>query len=301
VFLSVRAGSQEVVFETPYNTAREAEKVVAGKSLQIKISKRWTEEVNPLPPFSTDAMLREATAKMKIGAKEVMALAQDLFEAGLITYHRTDTTRVSPAGMAVAREYIQDKFGKERYKGRSWGEGGAHECIRPTKPMDTETLIRLLREGELNIQGLTKKHLHLYSIIFSRFIASQMIPARVEKAEVEYAIAGLKTKEEHIVNVLEPGWFLVRPMQIAEVKEGEYVPDRIKAFKMAKIPLYSQADLVALMREKGIGRPSTYATISEERTQRLETTLDKIAAGEMDYQDAIREDYAEIMDIRGKP
>ncbi len=340
VFLSVRAGNQEVVFETPYRTAGEAEKAVAGKKVQIRISKRWTEKINPLPPFSTDAMLREATTKMRIGAKDVMALAQDLFEAGLITYHRTDTTRVSPAGMAVAKEYIRDRFGEERYKGRSWGEGGAHECIRPTKPMDTETLIRLLREGELNIQGLTKRHLYLYSIIFSRFMASQMIPARVEKAEAEYRIADLKTKEEHVVNVLEPGWFLVRPIQIAEITEGEYEPDRIKAFKMAKIPLYSQADIVALMREKGIGRPSTYATIiqklidrkyvmesktkgklyptplgikvyqflekrygqfvSEERTKRLEETLDKIAAGELNYQDAIREDYLEIKAIRGE-
>ena len=340
VFLSVRAGNQEVVFETPHHTVREAEKAVTGKKLQIQVLKRWTEEINPTPPFSTDTMLREATTKMRLGAKEVMALAQDLFEAGLITYHRTDTTRVSPAGMAVAREYIRDKFGEERYKGRSWGEGGAHECIRPTKPMDTETLIRLLREGELNIQGLTKKHLHLYSIIFSRFMASQMIPAQVEKSEVEYEIAELKTKEEHIVNVLEPGWFLVRPVQIAEIKDGEYEPDRVKAFKMAKVPLYSQADIVALMRERGIGRPSTYATIiqkllnrkyvmesktkgklyptplgvkvyqfleerygqfvSEERTQRLEKTLDKIASGEMNYQDAIREDYKEILAIRGE-
>jgi len=340
VFLSVRANDQEVVFETPYRSTKEAEKSVRGKALEVRIKRRWSEEINPLPPFSTDAMLREATTKMKIGTKDVMALAQDLFEAGFITYHRTDTTRVSPAGMAVAREYIRDRFGEERYKGRSWGEGGAHECIRPTKPMDTETLIRLLREGELNIQGLTKKHLYLYSIIFSRFMASQMIPAKVEKAEVEYSIEGLKTTEERIINVLEPGWYLIRPVQIANVREGTYAPDRIKAFKMAKIPLYSQADIVALMREKGIGRPSTYATIiqklldrkyvmeskakgklyptplgikvyeflaenygkfvSEERTQRLEETLDRIAAGDMNYQDAIREDYEEIREIRGE-
>ncbi|NPA76887.1 MAG: reverse gyrase, partial [Candidatus Diapherotrites archaeon] len=340
VFLSARHDGGEVVFETAFRTTKEAEEYAKGKKLVVQIAKRWEEDVNPLPPFSTDAMLKEATTRMKLGAKDVMALAQDLFEAGLITYHRTDTTRVFPAGMAVAKEYISDKFGAERYKGRQWGDGGAHECIRPTKPLDTETLMRLLREGELNIQGLTKRHLHLYSIIFERFIASQMIPAHVEKAEVVYRLGELERKDDAIVNVLEPGWFLVRPARIAEIKEGEYTVETAKAFKMAKIPLYSQADVIALMKEKGIGRPSTYATIiqklidrkyvmesktkgklyptplgirvhtflsenygqfvSEERTRQLEETLDAIAEGKMDYQEALWKTYAEIRQIRGE-
>lgn len=339
VFIDARADGVRVSFETPFATQTEAQKYAEGKKLVVKIKNRREEHVNPAPPFSTDAMLREAGERMGLGAKDIMQLAQDLFEAGLITYHRTDSTHVSPAGMALAKEYITQRFGEEYYKGRPWGEEGAHECIRPTKPMDTDTLIRLLREGELNIQGLTKSHLYLYSIIFERFMASQMREAVVKKADVVYELGELKTESTIIEEVVEPGWTLIRPLRTAKIEEGEYMPEEIRTFKMATVPLYSQADLVALMRERGIGRPSTYATIiqklldrgyvresktkkrlfptplgirvyaylstnygqlvSEERTRELEETLDAIAEGKKDYQEAIRETYEEIREAVG--
>ncbi|HID08685.1 TPA: hypothetical protein EYP13_00480 [Candidatus Micrarchaeota archaeon] len=276
---------------------------------------------------------------MGLGAREIMDLAQELFEAGLITYHRTDSTHVSPAGMSVAREYITQRFGEGYYRGRQWGEEGAHECIRPTKPLDTDTLIRLLREGELNIQGLTKRHLFLYSIIFERFMASQMREAVIRRAEVEYSLGDLKRTESVNEEIVEDGWTALRPVPVAEVREGEFEPEAVRAYRMATVPLYSQSDLVALMKERGIGRPSTYATIiqklldrryvmeskakkrliptqlgmkvykflmenypelvSEERTRELEETLDAIAEGRKDYQEAIRETYEEILGAVG--
>ena len=338
-FIDVRAGTVRTSFETPFTSEVDARKLAEGKKLVVKIKEREKRAVAPLPPFSTDSMLREAGERMGLGAREIMNLAQDLFEAGLITYHRTDSTHVSPAGMGIAREYINQRFGEEYYKGRPWGEEGAHECIRPTKPMDTDSLIRLLREGELNIQGLTRHHLRLYAIIFERFIASQMVEAVLEKTKVEYRLGELKKDEELTTRIIEPGWTLIRPIHVKDIEEGEFEVEEVKTFKMATVPLYSQADLVALMRERGIGRPSTYATIiqklldrgyvresktkrrlfptplgikvyeylstnfpdlvSEKRTRELEETLDAIADGKKDYQEAIRETYEEIRNAVG--
>ncbi|HIQ10263.1 MAG TPA: reverse gyrase [Euryarchaeota archaeon] len=334
VFLDVRGGGARATFETGFRTPKEAREYAKGRKLVVRVASRREEEVHPAPPFSTDSMLREAGDRMGIGPREIMDLAQDLFEAGLITYHRTDSTHVSPAGMSLAREYIAQRFGEEYYRGRQWGEEGAHECIRPTKPMDTDALVRLLREGELNIQGLTKKHLYLYSIIFERFIASQMREAVVRRAEVEYRLGELEKTETVNEKIVRDGWTAIRRLPVVRVVEGEFEPESVRAYRMATIPLYSQADLVALMKEKGIGRPSTYATIiqklldrryvleskekkrliptqlgikvysfltenyaelvSEERTRELEETLDAVAEGKKDYQEAIRETYEEI-------
>ncbi|RLE61942.1 MAG: reverse gyrase, partial [Thermoprotei archaeon] len=94
--------------------------------------------IKPPPPFSTDSMLREAVSTIRIGVDEVMRLAQDLFEMGLITYHRTDSIRVSDVGRAIAREYIREQFSEDDFKPREWSKEGAHECIRPTRPIDAD-------------------------------------------------------------------------------------------------------------------------------------------------------------------
>ncbi len=335
VFVDVRSGNVRTSFETPFKTLKEAREYASSNALEIKVLERKEDVLKPAPPFSTDTLLREAGERMGLGAKEIMDLAQGLFEVGLITYHRTDSTHVSATGMAIAREYITQRFGEKYYRGRPWGEEGAHECIRPTKPMDTETLIRLLREGEINIQGLTKRHLRLYAIIFERFMASQMADAVVVRARVNYRLGDLEKEEDHIVDVKEQGWTAIRPIRTAKIVEGTFTVEEARAFKMATVPLYSQADVVALMRERGIGRPSTYATIlqklldrgyvkesktkkrlfptplginvykylsenytelvSEKRTRELEETLDEIARGEKDYQEALRETYEEII------
>ncbi|RLG80617.1 MAG: reverse gyrase, partial [Thermoprotei archaeon] len=102
------------------------------------------EVVAPPPPFTTDEMIREASRVLKLGARRAMDIAQSLFEAGLITYHRTDSTRVGDAGLRVAAEVLGDDFVPRR-----WGKGGAHECIRPTKPLSARELLDYMREGIL--------------------------------------------------------------------------------------------------------------------------------------------------------
>ena len=297
----------------------------------VDVVKVGEEEVDlpPLPPFTTDEMLREASRILKLGAKETMAIAQELFEAGLITYHRTDSARVSDAGLRVAREYLREDFVPRR-----WGEGGAHECIRPTKPLPVEELIQYLREGLIPSEGITRDHLRLYRLIFNRFMASQSAQARVRKAKYVLTIADGRVEVERIEEVLIPGWSKYYPYGLRlerPLPEGPLEVE-IKHLKVPGAPLYSQGDVIRLMKEKGIGRPSTYATIidrlltrryvvdrrgklfptkrgimvydylisrypdlvSEERTADLEERMEAVEEGLLDYQEVLADVYSEI-------
>lgn len=324
---------------------REVTLVVAGDLLRLRMEGRVGEpgptrvrvtlvgeeetEVPPPPPFTTDEMLREASRVLRLGARETMALAQGLFEAGLITYHRTDSTRVSDAGLRVAREYLGGEFSPRR-----WGEGGAHECIRPTKPLPVDELIQYLREGILPSEGMTRDHLRLYRLIFGRFMASQSRPARVRRALYRVEVGGSSAEVERIVELLQPGWAAHYPLALRvepPLREG-YVDAEIRHLKVPGAPLYTQGDLIRLMRERGIGRPSTYAVIvdrlltrryvlerggkliptkrgievyeylaerygdlvSEERTADLERRMEAVEAGLADYQKVLSEVYREI-------
>ncbi|MFN3622378.1 MAG: DNA topoisomerase, partial [Nitrososphaerales archaeon] len=119
------------------------------KNAQAEITELKAEvvEVNPPPPFTTDSMLKDASTSMGLGATETMALAQDLFELGLITYHRTDSHRVSQVGIEIARDYITSKFGSAFVTPRVWHAEGAHECIRPTRSLDATRIRELMTLG----------------------------------------------------------------------------------------------------------------------------------------------------------
>ncbi|RLE69030.1 MAG: reverse gyrase, partial [Thermoprotei archaeon] len=290
------------------------------------------EEVNlpPPPPFATNEMLREANRVLKLGASEIMDLAQNLFETGLITYHRTDSHRVSDAGLRVARVFLGDRF-----RPRTWEEGGAHECIRPTKPMTVEDLVRYVREGVLKPQvKLTRNHMRLYDLIFRRFMASMSEVAKLMRQRVRISIEGTSFELERYVRIAEPGWTRIYPYGVRveqPLRSGEVLV-RIEHRKVPKVPLYTQGDVIATMRERGIGRPSTYAVIlqkllmrryvierrgkliptklgmtvyeyltknypnliSEERTRALERKMSLVEEGEADYQRIIGEVYQEI-------
>lgn len=289
------------------------------------------EVVKPLPPFTTDEMIREANRVLRLGAKRVMEAAQSLFEAGLITYHRTDSARVSYAGLRVAAEVLGDEFVP-----REWGEGGAHECIRPTKPLTAKELLDYVREGLITPpEGFSKDHIKLYDLIFRRFISSQAKESVLVKQFFKLILNEKEIESERILGV-KGGWALIYPFLYPRnppLSEG-IVRVEIKHLQVPSVPLLSQGDLVALMKEKGIGRPSTYATIidrllqrryviesynkliptrlgiqvydfltaeypdliSEERTRILEEKMASVEEGKLDYQELIEELYREIQE-----
>ena len=303
-------------------------------------------ELNPSPPYTTDAMLKDASTFLKLSAPQTMRLAQDLFELGLITYHRTDSTHVSNTGIEVAKEYITSELGEEYFKPRPWGEEGAHEAIRPTRPIDTGRLMQLIRDGVIQLpRNLTRNHYRLYDMIFKKFMTSQMIPAKIlyEKAVIDARVG--KAELEGYVEIIEDGWTRLRspPMrELPKVEKGARLRvTEAKKWKAPKVPLYTQGDVIALMKERKIGRPSTYAKIvetllrryyvietrgrkklvpteqgikvyhylmskyrdlvSEEKTRELEETMDLIEDNRADYQKVLNDLYDELTRYLKKP
>jgi reverse gyrase len=179
---------------------------------------------------------------------------------GFITYHRTDSTRVSDAGIAVAKEWISEKFGEELFVPRRWGEGGAHEAIRPTRPLSSEEL-----KLEFAVYGVDYVATRLYDLIFRRFMASQMKEAKVKGARIEYDVLGIKVVSERLTEVVEEGWTAVWKPKLVSVdlsqKEPEVVEAKIR--RASKTSLPRVYEVLRWMKENRIGRPSTYAKTIE--------------------------------------
>ncbi len=297
------------------------EEKVSPEEVEIRFIEKKEEILNPPPPFSTENMIKEVNSKLKLGVEKIMNLAQELFEMGLITYHRTDSTRVSEAGLRVARNYIEKNIDPSLYKPRKWGEGGAHECIRPTRPLDPDELKSMVFSG---IYKLSRDHLALYSMIFKRFIASQMREVKIEK--VKFKALPFSGEKEAIVRIVEHGFDKVLGIPILPVKEGRFKVLEIRQFFKPKVFPFTQGSLVEEMKARGLGRPSTYATIvqtllnrgyvierkgflfptkrgikvfkflkrefgkyvSEKFTRELEQLMDRVEGGEEDYQKILK-------------
>ena len=179
------------------------------------------------------------------------------------TYHRTDSTRVSKEGLNVARELVEESFGKEYFKARIWYMEGAHECIRPTKPLTREYLEELINTGALTLpRQLTFWHLVVYELIVNRFMASQMREARVVKQKVKVSVKDVEKEVEGYAKVVDESFLKITKVpMIPEFRNGRVKVKDVKVMRVPSSKLLTQADLVALMKERGIGRPSTYATI----------------------------------------
>ncbi|MEM1583521.1 MAG: reverse gyrase [Nitrososphaerota archaeon] len=329
----------EVIFENPSRLEYVLEKYKRGElKALVKDLREEIVEVPPLPPYTTDSLLKDAFTQLGLPVVEVMKLAQDLFESGLITYHRTDSTTVSTTGLNVAKEYIEmmniGVFTPKTY----WREG-AHECIRPVKPIDVNKLSHYVRIGLIKPSvKLTNSHLRLYELIFRRFIASQLPAARLVIQRYKVELDGMEVEVDKNVEIVEHGFNKVFPIIRTgrKIVEGEY---NVKNVEVRKIPaawLYSEGDIIALMKERGIGRPSTYSRIvqvlfdrgyvfekkgkliptskgisiysylkeyfgeyvSEEVTRQLELTMDKIEMGDLDYQHVLRELRKQVEEIK---
>ena len=250
-------------------TRDKAERIASAGKATIAGLARLSEERGPQPPYTTDTLIYDASRRLRLSASATMKLAQDLFESGLITYHRTDSTRVSPAGINVAMEYMDRKGLKEYASPRSWGTGGAHEAIRPVKPYDAEELKRMILDGTLNVPvKLTWLHFRLYDMIFRRFIASHMKPAVIEYTDLTWMIADERITDRRISRITHPGWTLIADPGVEEwaarVEAGDVIAfAEVKIARGSKTPLFKSGDIVKLMKERGIGRPSTYSKAIE--------------------------------------
>jgi DNA topoisomerase-1 len=250
----------------------------------------------PLAPFITSRLQQEAARKLRFTAKKTMALAQRLYEGlelgeegavGLITYMRTDSTRLSDDAVAEARAHILEKYGKESlpdepvvYKTKKQAQD-AHEAIRPTSMQyDPETVRRLLTTAAAGNQEKLRDvedHVRLYQLIWNRFIACQMKPAVYDQTTVDIAAGryGLRANGQ----VLKfAGYTAVYAESVEETGETDEASDGTlpeltegETLKVHKIdpeqhftqppPRFTEASLVKELEEKGIGRPSTYANI----------------------------------------
>ncbi|MFN4196857.1 MAG: reverse gyrase [Caldimicrobium sp.] len=294
-------------------------------NLKIKEQARYEEDLSPPPPYTTDTILEEAYYNFRFSTSYTMNLLQELFELGLITYHRTDSTRISETGrFQVAKPYITQSFGEEYFYPREWSKEGAHEGIRPTHPWDLKEL-KLRTAYGLIVFKNPRDSLKLYDLIFRRFIASQMKPLRLLKGDFEFILPSYTWKETLNLAILEKGYDLIWKGPSIFTCTGEDIkPERIEINKIPKVFLYNQGSLIQEMKKRGLGRPSTYAEIvatllhrhyihelkngslvptrlgkevyqylverfsqfvSEEFTRELEEFMDKVESGEKEWEE----------------
>ena len=288
---------------------------------------------NPAAPFTTSTLQQEASRKLRFRVRKTMQVAQSLYEGvdlggsegtqGLITYMRTDSTRISDSAREAARDYVVGRFGEASYGGgRQYkvkeGAQDAHEAIRPTSALRTpESLSGVLKRDELR----------LYQLIWERFIASQMAPAVFDQTTVDikatdrftFRATGSVLKFAGFTAVYEEGTddagaadapagpgktVKARPI-LPKTTEGERLdPQAIepKQHFTEPPPRFTEATLVRALEENGIGRPSTYSAIVETiqargYVEQIERRFQPTEIGES-VNDLLVEHFKEIVDLK---
>jgi len=279
-------------------TADESHRVVAelkSATFRVESVERKERRKNPLAPFITSRLQQEAARKLRYTAKKTMALAQRLYEGlelgeegavGLITYMRTDSTRLSDDAVAEARAFIAERYGQEFlpdepviYKSKKQAQD-AHEAIRPTSMQyDPETVKRLLSaaaDGNQEKLRDVEDHVRLYQLIWNRYVACQMRPAIFDQTTVDISAGrhGLRASGQVLKFAGYTAVYTDSAEETGDVDEGALnLPELVEGetLQVHKIdpeqhftqppPRFTEASLVKELEEKGIGRPSTYANI----------------------------------------
>ncbi|WBU63221.1 type I DNA topoisomerase [Paracoccus aerodenitrificans] len=283
------AGDKLERFDIPTaEKARLALSAINARDLTVSSVTAKPATRNPWPPFMTSTLQQEASRKLGLGARACMSTAQRLYEAGLITYMRTDGIDMAPEAVMSARDVIKSRFGENylpksprMYKNKAKNAQEAHECIRPTDMSVSPDRLRISEKDQRA----------LYDLIWKRTLASQMEAARMERTTVEIASADGQVGLRATGQVMMFDGFLAvydqgrddddsedsnRLPQISEgeaarkiaafaAEEGVLVDDSKTAAARQHFtqppPRYTEATLVKKMEELGIGRPSTYASI----------------------------------------
>ena len=309
-------------------------KALDGAEFRVATVKTRETRRNAAAPFTTSTLQQEASRKLKFRVRKTMQIAQALYEGvdlgrsegtqGLITYMRTDSTRISDSAREAAREYIVGRFGETYHSGgRQFkvkeGAQDAHEAIRPTSVLHTpESLAGVLKRDELR----------LYRLIWERFIASQMAPAVFDQTTVDIAATdrftfratGSVLKFAGFTAVYEEGTDSAtgsgqaeaptltqaekaRPI-LPKMNEGDVLDPKAiepKQHFTEPPPRYTEATLVRALEENGIGRPSTYSAIVETiqargYVEQLDRRFQPTEIGES-VNDLLVEHFPEIVDL----
>ncbi len=328
--------------------AEKAAERIRQAHFAVNSIKKGEKRKMPAAPFTTSSLQQEASRKLGFTTAKTMQVVQQLYEGidldgegaqGIVTYIRTDSVRVSDEALAALRAYIPERFGAEylpekaiEYKGRKNAQD-AHEAIRPTDIQRTPDSIKA---------SLSKEQYNLYRLIYNRFLASQMMPALYETMTMEITGSGVSMRfyGEHksfagFTSVYEESTddtVASAETVLPQLTEGDAVTlaDVSSEQHFTQPPSrYTEASLVRMMEEKGIGRPSTYAPtittiiargyVSREKkrlyptelgrmvtsmmetyfkdivdmefTAELEDKLDKVEEGETDWKQILREFY----------
>ncbi len=272
--LTVLGGDKLEKFDIPNETAAElAVKAIESRDLTVKSVEAKPANRNPSPPFMTSTLQQEASRKFGFGARQTMQVAQRLYEAGHITYMRTDGIDMAPEAVHAARDAIKDRYGASyvpgeprMYKNKAKNAQEAHECIRPTDmAADAESIG--LRDAD---------QAKLYDLIWKRTLASQMEAAKMERTTVDIFSAdgqvGMRANGQVVLfdgfmRVYEEGRDDVvdeDDKRLPQIAEGETTAKNTinpEQHFTQPPPRYTEATLVKRMEELGIGRPSTYASI----------------------------------------
>ena len=269
----------------------------------VKEVKKSQKKRTPAPPFTTSTLQQEASRKLGFTLKKTMSVAQGLYEGvkvegkgtvGLITYMRTDSTRISDVARAAAKEQIEKIYGKEYYENRFYKTKDeaqdAHEAIRPTYIDLSPEKIKA---------SLTPDQYKLYNLIYNRFLASQMSQAVYDTMSVDidadkynFRASGQTLKFKGFMALY------VESKDHEEKEEDGKIPELEEGEKLKKekiepiqsftepLPRYTEASLVKALEEKGIGRPSTYSPtittilerryVEKEKKQLVPTELGKV-------------------------
>ncbi|HGO5822500.1 TPA: type I DNA topoisomerase [Mannheimia haemolytica] len=293
-----------------FSASNEAEANVAVQALEQSdfiVSNIEAKETSSraAAPFITSSLQRAASTRLGFGVKKTMMLAQRLYEAGYITYMRTDSTNLSREALAMARGYIQENLGANYlpekanvYRSKDNAQE-AHEAIRPS-----DVNVKMA-----DLKGMDKDAERLYDLIWRRFLACQMLPARYDSTAVTVSAGDYELKANGRVMRFD-GWTKVLPVQgknpedqelpAVELHQKLTLDEVIPSQHFTKPPArFNEASLVAELEERKIGRPSTYAsiisTIQERgyvRTENKRFYVEKI--GEV-VTDRLNESFKDLM------
>jgi len=312
--------------------AAEIMAALQGAAFRVESVKTRETRRNAAAPFTTSTLQQEASRKLKFRVRKTMQIAQALYEGvdlgrsegtqGLITYMRTDSTRISDSAREAAREYVTGRFGAEYTSGgRQFklkeGAQDAHEAIRPTSVLHTpESLSKILKRDELR----------LYQLIWERFVASQMAPAVFDQTTADIAAAqrftfratGSVLKFAGFTAVYEEGTDdAAQPEGGATAKSAKPRPILPKLSENEALdpksidpkqhfteppPRFTEASLVRALEENGIGRPSTYSAIVETiqargYAEQLERRFHPTEIGEQ-VNELLEKHFPDIVDLK---